>query len=108
MVKCIVQITVTGRVPVLLVVIGAFGAREKGFLVDTRVTRLVESGDADLLVGVFFDDTEGIVMGVERSHEDEGDIDTVGSVEVLDLTDGEIEEGHIVLYLESTLGAGHA
>jgi hypothetical protein len=26
---------------------------------------------------------------------------------VLDLTNGEVEEGHIVLYLESTLGARH-
>ena len=91
----------------LLLVSGAFRTRKKGFLVDTGVTRLVEGGDADLLVGVFLDDTEGIVMGVERSHEDEGNIDTMGGVEVLNLTDGEIEEGHIVLYLESTLGTGH-
>jgi hypothetical protein len=51
---------VTKRVPVLLLVSGTFGTGKKGFLENTRVTRLVEGGDADLLVGVFFDDTEGI------------------------------------------------
>jgi len=107
MVKGIVKITVTGGVPEPLVVVGAFWAREKGLLVDTGVARLVEGGDANLLIGVFFDDTEGIVMGIEGSHEDERDIDTVGGVEMLDLTDGEIEEGHVVLYLESALCAGH-
>jgi len=108
MVKGIVKITVTGWVPVLLVVVCTFWAREKGLLVDTRVTRLVEGGDANLLVSIFLDDTEGVFMGIERSHENEGNIGTMGSVEVLDLTNGEIEEGHIILYLESALCAGHA
>ena len=91
----------------LLVVICTFGARKKGFLIDTRIARLIEGGDTNLLVGVLFDDTEGIVMSIEGGHEDEGDIDTMGGVEVLDLTDGKIEEGHVVLYLESTLGTCH-
>ena len=82
-----------------LLTIGTFGAWEKGFLVDTRVTRLVERRDADLLIGVFFDDTESILVSIKGSHEYEGNIDTVGGVEMLDLTDSEIEEGHIVLYL---------
>ena len=108
MMDSIVKIAVTGRVPVLLVVIGTFWARKKSFLVDTRIARLIESGDANLLVGVLLDDTEGIVMGIEGRHEDEGDIDTMGSVEVLDLTDSKIEEGHVILYLEGTLGTCHA
>jgi len=106
--KGVVQVTVTRRIPVLLVVIGTLRAGEKGLLEDTGVAGLVEGGDADLLVGVFFDDAEGVLVRVEGSHEDEGDIDTVGGVEVLDLTNGEVEEGHIVLDLESTLGTGHA
>ena len=76
----VVEITVTRRIPVFLVVVGAFGAREESFLVDTRIARLVKSGDADLLVGVFLDNAEGIVVGVERGHEDERDIDTVSGV----------------------------
>lgn len=47
-------------------------------------------------------------MGVERSHEDEGNIHLVGGVQMLDLADGQIEEGHVVLDLQSTFGAGHA
>ena len=106
--KGIVEITVTRGIPVALVVVSAFRARKEGLLVDTGVTRLVERGNADLLVGVLLDDAEGVVVGVERGHENEGHVDSAGSVEVLDLSDGEIEEGHVVLDLEGTLRAGHA
>ena len=105
--KSIVEITVAGRVPVLLIVCGTLRAREESFFVDTRVAGLVEGGDADLLISVLFDDAQGIVVSVEGSHKNEGDIDAVGGVEVFDLTDGEIEEGHVILDLESTLRTGH-
>lgn len=106
--ESVVEITMTGRIPVFLVVVSAFGAREESFLVDARIARLVESGDADLLVGVFLDNAEGVVVSVERRHEDERDIDTVGGVQVLDLADGEVEEGHVLLNLKGTLRTGHA
>ena len=105
--KGIVEITMAGGVPVALVIVGAFRAWKEGLLVDTGVTRLVERGNADLLVGVLLDDAESIVMGVERGHEDEGHVDTAGRVEVLNLADSEIEESHVVLDLEGTLRAGH-
>ena len=106
--KCIVQITVTGRVPVLLVVIGTSRARKESLLVDTWITRLVEGGDTDLLVCVLFDDTKSVIVCVEGSHEDERDIDATCGVEVLDLTDGQVKESHIVFDFESTFGTGHS
>ena len=46
-------------------------------------------------------------MGIKRGHEDEGYIDLVGRVEVLDLADSEIEESHVVFDLQGTFGASH-
>lgn len=98
----------TGRVPEALVVIRRLRARCKRLLVYTRVTRLIEGGNAQLLVRILLDDAEGVVVCVERRHEDERHIDLVGRVQVLDLTHGEVEEGHVVLDLESALCASHA
>ena len=106
--ECIVQITVTGRVPVLLVIIGTFRAGKEGFLVDTWITRLVESGDTELLVRVLFDDTKSIIVCVKRSHEDERDVYAAGCVEVFDLTDSQVKESHVVFDFESTFGTGHS
>lgn len=69
---------------------------------------MIEGGDAELLVCVFLDDAEGIVMGVEGRHEDERNIHAVGGVKMLNLTDCEIKEGHVVLDFESTLCTSHA
>ena len=44
--ESIVQITVTGRVPVLLVVISTLGAWKQRLLVDPGVSGLVEGGNA--------------------------------------------------------------
>ena len=106
--KCVVQIAVTGRVPALLVVIGTFRARKESFLVDTWVTGLVESSDTELLVCVFFDYTKSIIVCVEGSHEDERDINARCGVEVLDLTDGQVKESHVVFDFESTFGTRHS
>ena len=104
----IVKVPVTRRVPVLLVVIGTTGAREKSLLEDSGVPGLVEGGDAKLLVGIFLDDSEGILMGVERSHEDEGNVHLVSGVQMLDLADGQVEECHVILDLQSALRASHS
>lgn len=101
------QVTVTRGVPVLLVIVDVLGARQECLLEDTGVSRLVEGGDTKLLVGILLDDAKGIVVGVERGHEDKGNIDAVGGVEMLDLSDGQVEEGHVVLDLESTLRSSH-
>ena len=91
----------------LLVIVRALGAREESLLEDTGVAALVERGDAQLLVRVLLDDAQGIVMSVEGRHEEERDIDAVAGVEVLNLAHSEVEEGHVVLDLESTLGTSH-
>jgi len=49
----------------LLVIISTLGAGQQRLLVDTRVPRLVECGDADLLIGVLLNDAEGVFVGVE-------------------------------------------
>ena len=46
-------------------------------------------------------------MRVERGHKDEWDIDTLSSVEVLDLAHGEVEESHVVLDLKRALRTSH-
>lgn len=103
----VVKISVTRRVPVLLVIVGTMGAREECLLEDSRVPRLVEGGDAKLLVGILLDDSERILVGVERSHENEGNIDLVGGVQMLDLTDSQVEKRHVIFDLQSALGASH-
>ena len=68
---------------------------------------MVEGGDAKLLVRVLLDDAKGVIMCVEGGHEDERDVDPVGSVQVLDLPHGKVEEGHVVLNFKSGLGTSH-
>lgn len=63
--KSIVEIAVTRGIPVLLVIIGTLGAGKEGFLENPGVARLIEGGDAELLVCVFLDDTEGVLVCVE-------------------------------------------
>jgi hypothetical protein len=52
-------------------------------LVNSGISRLVESQDVDVVVLVFLDNSGSVIIGVERVHEDEWDIDTVSRVEVL-------------------------
>ena len=106
--ESIIKISMAWGVPVGLVIIGAFRAGKERFLVDTGIAGLIEGSDAELLVGIFFDDAKGILVGIERSHENKGDINTMGGIEVLDLPDSEIKESHVVFDLERTLSAGHA
>jgi len=89
----------TGRVPVLFVVVGTMGRWEESFLENSWVSRLVEGGNTKLLIGILLDDPEGILMGVERSHKDEGDVHLIGGVQMLDLTDSQVKESHVILDL---------
>jgi hypothetical protein len=74
---------VSWRVPSCLVGIGRLGNGEKRLLVNSGVSRLVKSQDVDVVVLVFLDNSSSVIIGVERVHEDEWDIDTVSRVEVL-------------------------
>ena len=57
---------------------------------------------------VFLDDVGSVFVGVERVHEDKGYVDVVGAVEVLDLTDGKIKEGHAVTDFDDGFGSDAA
>ena len=105
--QCVEQVTVTGRVPVLLVVIGALGAGEQALLVEARVARLIEGGDSDLLIGVLLDDTKSVLMCVERGHQNKRDISALSCVEVFNLAHSKIEEGHVIFNLERALRTSH-
>lgn len=86
--QSVVEISMARGVPVLLVVISSMGAWKESFFEDSRIPGLVEGRDTKLLVGILLDDSEGVLMGVERSHEDEGNIHLVVGVQMLDLTNG--------------------
>jgi len=72
------------------------GCRKEGILEDTREARLVEGHDVDAVALVLLDDVGGVVVGVEGVHQDERYVDVVCAIEVLDLADGEVEEGHAI------------
>ena len=105
--QCVEEVTVTGRVPILLVVFGALGAWEQALLVEARVARLIEGGDPDLLIGVLLYDAKSVLMRVERSHQDKRDIGALSCVEVFNLAHSKIEEGHIIFNLERALRTSH-
>ena len=67
----------------LLVVACGLRAGKETLLEDTRVTALIESDNSQLLVGIFLDNAKGVLVGVERSHENQWHIDAVLRVQVL-------------------------
>lgn len=96
------------RVPVRDLGVCALGRGKEGVLEDTGELGLVEGQDVDVVSLVLLDDVGSVLVGVEGVHEDEGDVDVVGAVEELDLTDGEVEERHAVADLDDGLGADAA
>ena len=99
------HVTVTGRVPVLQGSVEALGGGQQRVLDDTGVTGLVEGDDVDVVALVLLDDGLGVLVGVERVHEDKGNVDIVGAVQVLDLAHRQVEEGHALTDLDDGLGA---
>ena len=77
------DVSVAWRVPVGLLALGRGGAWEERLLVDSRVSRLLEGEDVDVVVLVLLDDPRSVLVGVERVHEDERHVDVVLGVEVL-------------------------
>src|SRR6266852_1576061 len=97
----------TGRIPVLLIVVCRLRRGKKRLFEDTRVSRLIERGDPELLICVLLDDAKCVLMRVKRGHQNERDIDPMRRVEMLNLAHGKVEEGHVVLDLERRLCPGH-
>lgn len=99
------NVTVTRGVPVLQGSVEALRSGQERVLDDTRVAGLVEGDDVDVVALVLLDDGLGVLVGVERVHENEGNVDIVGAVQVLDLTHGQVKEGHALADLNDRLGA---
>lgn len=68
-----------------------------------RVSRLVEGRYFDRLVGVFLNDAQGILVRIKACHKDEGDVDTLCFVEVLDLLYDEVEKRQSVFDFKGAL-----
>lgn len=83
-IKGLVQVTVTRRVPLLDGRAGRTRDGKKRFLVDTGMAALVEGGDADVVGSVLLNDATGLLVGIERVHEDEGHVHVMLLVEVLE------------------------
>lgn len=56
---------------------------EEGVFNDSGEAGLIECEDVNVMALVFLDDALGVVFGVERVHQDEGDITAVGAIQVL-------------------------
>lgn len=76
---------------------------QQRILEDSRVSRLVERQDVDVVALIFLNDVLCILVGVERVHEDERHVDVIGAVEIFDLAHREIKEGHTLAYLDDGL-----
>lgn len=98
------NITVARRVPLVDGGVEALRNGEERVLENTGVAGLVEGEDIDIVALVLLDDGSGIVVGVEGVHEDEGDVDVVCAVEVLNLANRQVEERHAVTDLDDGLG----
>ena len=102
------HVTVTGRVPVLQGSVEALGGGQQRVLDDTGVAGLVEGDDVDVVALVLLDDGLGVLVGVEGVHENKGNVDVEGAVEVLDLAHRQVQEGHALPDLNDGLGADAA
>ncbi|KAI6876546.1 putative UTP--glucose-1-phosphate [Hortaea werneckii] len=102
------DVTVTWRVPVGDLGVGVLRGRKERVLQHTRVLGLVEGHDVDVVALVLLDDVGSVGVGVEGVHEEERHVDIVGAVQVLDLADGKVKEGHALTDLDDGLGANAA
>ena len=99
------HVTVSWWVPVGDLRVGRLGSGEKRVLENTGVLGLVEGHNVNVVTLVFLDDVGSVGVGVEGVHEDERHIDIICAVEVLNLSDRQIEEGHAVTDFDDGLGA---
>jgi hypothetical protein len=98
------DVSVSGRVPIRDGRIVGLWCWKQRILENSRVSGLVEGHDIDVVPLVFLDDVLSIIVGVERVHENEWDVDIICAVEVFDLSDGKIEEGHAITDFDNGLG----
>ena len=65
---------------------------------------MVEGVNGYAVTLVLLNDVLGIIISVERVHEDEWDINAVGPVEIFNLTDGQIKERHALTDFDNRFG----
>lgn len=99
------NVTVTRRVPIGDLRIKALGCGKQRILEDTRVTRLVECHDINVVSLVLLDDVLCVIIGIEGVHENEGNVHVVCAVEVLNLADRQVKERHAFTDFDNGLGA---
>lgn len=93
----LIEVTVTWRVPAFeVVVLNVLGDWKVGFLVNSWVSGLTESVDRDIDVGVLTEKLVGVIVGVERVHQDQWNADSIRTVKELDLLKSQIQESEIV------------
>lgn len=99
------EITVARRVPILMyVAVVGDGHRFERLLDNTGITRLLESGNGDISVGVLLDDFGSLLICVEGIHKQEWNISLgVLLVEMFNLLDNKIQEGSITSNLNDAL-----
>lgn len=99
------NVSVSGRIPVTDRGIVILWHREKRVLRNTGIPRLIEGEDINLVALVLLDDVLGILVGVERVHQNEWHVNAIDAVEVLNLAHGKIKERHAVTDFNHGLGA---
>jgi hypothetical protein len=98
------NITVARGVPLVDGRVVVLRDGQERVLVDSGVSGLVEGKDVDVVALVLLDDGSSVVICVERVHKDEGNVNVVCAVEVLDLSHRKVEEGHAITDLNDGLG----
>jgi hypothetical protein len=81
--ESIEDITVSGRIPGFNGAVIRAGDGEEGVFDDSGETRLIEGENVNVVTLVLLNDALSVVFGVERIHQDEGDIATVRAIQVL-------------------------
>lgn len=99
------QVTVSWRVPAVQVVIEGVRDRQKRVLEDSWESGLVEGSHSDSVALVLLDDLGGVSISVERVHQKKWHVGIVFSVQVLNLSNRQVQEGVTVSHFNDRLWA---
>lgn len=98
------NVIVFGRILVMESRVKGFGDWEEGVFEDFGVFWLVKGKNVDVMIFIFFDNCCGIIVGVERVYEENGDVGVVVVVEVFDLVDGYVKERYVIMDFDDWFG----
>lgn len=99
------QVTVSWRVPAVQVIVKRVWHRQQGVLENSGETRLVEGSDPDSVALVFLDNLGSVGVRVEGVHQKKRHVSVVLSVQVLNLSHRQVQEGVAVSHLNDGLWA---